>query len=93
VVIFATGEGQTSPLGVDGQLANSVPLPAPVLRVSPAVNNVPADVLYAGAAPTLVAGLLQVNLRIPPGVPSGNLPVALQIGNGVSQAGVTVAVQ
>jgi uncharacterized protein (TIGR03437 family) len=92
-VIFATGEGQTNPRGVDGKIAATVPLPAPLLPVTATVNNLPAEVLYAGAAPTLVAGVLQVNLRIPLDTPSGDIPVVLLVGTVSSRAGVTVAVQ
>jgi uncharacterized protein (TIGR03437 family) len=92
VAIFATGEGQTNPAGVDGQLA-AAGLPKPLLPVSVEIGGVAADVLYAGAAPTLVAGLLQVNVRIPANAPSGSAPVLLHVGNGTSQAGVTLAIQ
>ena len=59
VVLFATGEGQTNPAGVDGKLASSQPLPAPVVPVTVLVGGPQgagknASVLYAGAAPTLV---------------------------------------
>jgi uncharacterized protein (TIGR03437 family) len=46
---------------------------------------------YAGAAPGY-AGLMQVNVQIPAGTPSGNVPVTIQVGQAASQAGVTIAV-
>ena len=52
-----------------------------------------AEVTYAGAAPSLVAGVLQVNCRIPAGVPSGDIPIVLISGHAHSGAGVTVSVQ
>jgi uncharacterized protein (TIGR03437 family) len=92
VVIFGTGEGQTLPGGADGAIANSV-FPKPVLPVSVSVGGLSADVLYAGAAPGQVAGLIQVNVRIPDGTLSGAVPIALTIGTRTSGAGLTVAVQ
>jgi uncharacterized protein (TIGR03437 family) len=94
VVIYATGEGQTNPAGVDGKLAAAVlPLPAPLLQVTARINNVLADVLYAGAAPTLVAGVLQVNVRLPLDTPAGDMPIVLQVGTASSVAAKTIAVQ
>jgi len=94
VQIYATGEGQTTPLGVDGKLAAlMLPLPYPNQPASVLIGGLPANILYIGAAPGLVAGALQVNAQIPPGVPSGTLSVVLTIGAISSQAGITVAVQ
>jgi uncharacterized protein (TIGR03437 family) len=70
VVVYATGEGQTSPAGVDGKLAGSLPLPAPLLPVKAAINNGAAEVLYSGASPTLVAGVFQTNVRVPLNTPA-----------------------
>src|SRR5262249_16769349 len=61
ISIFATGEGQTDPAGVDGELARGSTLPKPKGRVEVSIGGKPAEVLYAGAAPGLVAGLFQVN--------------------------------
>jgi uncharacterized protein (TIGR03437 family) len=92
VVLYATGAGQTNPAGVDGLLATSV-LPTPVLPVSVSMDGAPALVLYAGAAPGLVAGVLQVNVLVPSGISTGAVPVVLQVGTAVSQSGITLSVQ
>ena len=92
VVIYATGEGQTSPAGVDGKLANA-PYPKPLLPISISIDGVDAEIDYAGAAPGLVSGLLQINARIPDGARSGAVPVSLKVGSFQSQTSVTVAVQ
>ena len=93
VVLFATGEGQTSPPGVDGKVAPA-PSPRPLLPVSVTIGGLLAEVLYAGGAPGLVAGLLQVNARVPEGVTAGPaVPVTLVVSTALSQPGVTVAVQ
>jgi uncharacterized protein (TIGR03437 family) len=49
-------------------------------------------VLYAGPAPGLVSGIIQINVTLPSGTPSGNVPVVVQVGTASSQT-VTVAVQ
>jgi uncharacterized protein (TIGR03437 family) len=92
ITFYLTGEGPTTPLGVDGKLANSAPYPAPVQSVSATIGGLPAVVNYAGAAPTLVAGVMQMNVQVPTGVPaSGTVPVQVKIG-GVNSPVVTIAV-
>lgn len=93
VVLYATGEGQTSPAGVDGLLANGPTYPAPVLPVSVTIGGVNAPVLYAGAAPTFVAGVMQINVRVPNGVAGGPQPVQLTVGTAQSTQTITVAIQ
>jgi uncharacterized protein (TIGR03437 family) len=93
VVIYATGEGQTTPAGLDGQLANGPFYPKPIQKVTVNIGGIPAEVLYAGAAPTLVAGVMQINVRIPVNAPSGNVPVDIVVGTTHSQPGVTVSVK
>ena len=81
ISLYATGEGQTTPQGVDGKLATS-PLPTPDLPVSVTVGGIPAIVQYKGGAPGEVAGLMQVNVQIPEGVqPGGYVPVVLTVGD------------
>ena len=93
VVLYVTGEGQTRPPGVDGKLTGGE-LPKPVLPVSVRIGGLEAEMFYAGGAPGLVAGLLQVNARVPEGVSPGNsVPVVLRVGVTESQPGVTVAIQ
>jgi hypothetical protein len=65
VSLFATGAGQTSPDGVDGLIPTDS-FPIPLLPITVEVGGLPAKVLYAGAAPYLVSGLIQVNAQIPP---------------------------
>jgi uncharacterized protein (TIGR03437 family) len=94
VVIYATGAGQMNPAVLDGAITGTAPLPKPVAPVSVTIGDIAARVIYAGAAPGLVAGALQVNARIPDGVVAGpQVSVRLTIGNLSSQAGVTVAIQ
>jgi len=58
------------------------------------ISGIAAEALYAGGAPGLVAGVLQVNAKVPSGVPSGEaIPVVLTIGGVNSRPGVTLAVR
>lgn len=91
LVLYATGEGQTDPPGVDGNVANSV-YPKPNLSVFVQIGGQTANVQYAGAAPGFVSGVLQVNVQIP-GDLSGTLPLQLQIGTATTPAGLTVSVR
>ncbi len=94
VFVYATGEGQTTPGGVDGKPADS-PAPTPTGQpVTATVGGASAQVLYAGGVPGLVAGLLQVNVQLPAGVTLGSfVPIVLTIGGKSSQIGVTLAVR
>ena len=78
LVLYGTGEGQTSPAGIDGGV-NSSAFPKPLGKVSIQIGGQPAQILYAGAAPGFVAGVLQVDVQIPAGV-SGTVPLQLTVG-------------
>jgi uncharacterized protein (TIGR03437 family) len=92
VVLYGTGAGQTNPAGVDGELAGKV-LTQPLLPVSVTIDGKAATILYAGAAGGTVAGVIQVNVQLPPEIHSGTVPVVLAVGGAVSQPGVTISVQ
>ncbi len=93
VVLYGTGEGQTTPGGVTGALA-AQPYPRPVSPVTVLIGGHPAEILYAGAAPGY-AGLMQINARIPLGVKAdgGSVGLRLEIGELSSQPGVTIEIQ
>ncbi len=87
ISLFATGEGQTSPAGVDGRLGGATPA-HPLLPVGVTVDGIPAIVQYAGGVQGQVAGLMQINVKIPDGVqPGGYVPVILQVGNASTTPG------
>ena len=92
VVFYATGAGQTNPPGVDGSVATT-PFPVPTQNVSVTIAGVQANLLYKGAAPFEIAGLLQVNAVVPSGLtPSDTAALVLTIGNASSQT-ATIAVR
>ncbi len=93
VVLFATGAGQTDPIGVDGQIAGNI-LPKPLGPVTVQIGGQDAEILYAGAAPGLISGLLQVNVRIPQSVVSSfSVPILLSVGAIEGPSNVTLAVR
>ncbi|MGA2135158.1 MAG: hypothetical protein ABSH50_22970 [Bryobacteraceae bacterium] len=93
VAIFATGGGATNPSGVDG-LVPAGPSYQPSGAVSVTIGGIPCQVGYAGAAPGLVSGVLQINAQVPQDVtPGPDIPLQVSIGTAASQAGVTVAVR
>jgi uncharacterized protein (TIGR03437 family) len=78
ISLYATGEGQTAPAGIDGKLGGSTP----ILPVRVTVGGLPATVQYAGGAQGQVSGLMQVDVQIPAGVqPGGYVDVVLQVGD------------
>ena len=92
VALYATGEGQTDPGGVDGRIANQV-VPKPAAPVSVQIGGVPAQIVYAGAAPQAVAGLLQVNVRMPASLKPGANSVVIAVGNASSRTDATITVR
>jgi uncharacterized protein (TIGR03437 family) len=92
IVLFGTGEGLVSPVPGDGTIS-SAPAPVPQLQVTVTIGGMPAEVRYAGAAPGLAAGVIQINAVIPAGItPTHHVPVTWNAGSYSSQSGVTIAV-
>jgi len=93
VILWGTGEGLTDPPGVDGRLAVDV-LPAPLAAVAVDIGGLPATVQYAGAAPGMMPGVMQINAQMSPNVQAGSaVPVHITVGGVTSLDGVTLAVQ
>lgn len=97
IAIYLTGEGLTSPSGVTGRVTTVSPTPpltpVPLLPVGALIDGAPANISFAGEAPGLVSGVMQLNVQIPPGTKSGPLSLVVSIGGVSSQAGVTVSVR
>jgi uncharacterized protein (TIGR03437 family) len=92
VTLFATGSGLT-----DRSLPNGAVTDANLLRprlpVSVRIGSQTAELLYAGSAPSLVHGVLQVNVRIPANLMPGDYPIKLVVGNNMSAPGTTISVR
>jgi uncharacterized protein (TIGR03437 family) len=93
ISLYATGEGATTPGGIDGKPA-SAPLPIPSTKFTVTIGGQTVTPDYAGGAPGEIAGLMQINVRIPVNLAPGSaVPVTVQLpGYANSQPGVTIAV-
>jgi uncharacterized protein (TIGR03437 family) len=94
VAIYATGTGLLNQPVTDGML---MPFSSPPLSAAPVtvtIGGLPAPVTYQGAAPGLVAGVMQVNAQVPAAVSSGPaVPVTLRAGGIAGLNTVTMAVK
>jgi uncharacterized protein (TIGR03437 family) len=93
LTLFGIGMGPTNPASATGV----GPTAAASLTSTPTVFfgyfiSVPATPLYAGVTPGF-AGLYQVNVTIPDGVPTGNVDVRLMFPDGTVSNPVQIAVQ
>jgi uncharacterized protein (TIGR03437 family) len=77
VSLFVTGLGAVNPAIGDGSAGPTDPLSNTTNTITAYIGGTQATVTYAGLAPQL-GGLYQINLTVPPGVPSGdnNLDIA-----------------
>jgi uncharacterized protein (TIGR03437 family) len=94
ITLYLTGEGQTDPPGVDGLVADAAtgsPKPRQPVRVT--IGGREAKVVFAGGAPGVVAGVMQIILLPPADVDAGVAAVAVSVGGAKAQSGVTVALQ
>ena len=94
VTVYLSGAGYTSN-PVDGQVtpltcAVTSSCPLPVLGVQVKIGSQFVTPSYAGAAPSLIAGLTQVNFQIPTNVIPGTNLVQVIVGNYYTQSGVTL---
>lgn len=90
--VYATGFGVLNPLPPDGQIATV--LATPGSSVSATIDGVPANVVYAGAAPGLINGAIQVNVTVPNTVnPNPAAAISLSMGSFTTQPGVTVSIR
>jgi uncharacterized protein (TIGR03437 family) len=100
IAVYATGGGQTNPPSSTGGVTPaSLPLRVipPVGSKSATIGGIPAEVVFAGAAPGLAAGVEQWNIRVPTPPPgtslSGTQPVVITVNGVSSPAGPTVTIQ
>ena len=92
ISIFATGAGQTTPVLPDGTFATD-DNGQPRLRITVLVGGIGAEIVNARVPVGFLAGLIQVDLQIPAGAPSGPA-VSLELGVGdVLSPPATLAIQ
>ena len=69
-------------------------LATPILAAAVTVGGQTAPIDYFGSAPGEVAGVFQLNCRIPFNAPSGNaVPVTLKIGDASATKNTTIAIR
>jgi uncharacterized protein (TIGR03437 family) len=94
ISVFMTGGGQSNPASVTGTVTpNAGTLYKIPGTVTATINGVNALVEFAGEAPALVTGVIQVNLLVPTGITGSGLPLSITINGSTTLTGPTVAVQ
>ncbi len=88
IQLLATGGGTVVGGATDGALAPAAG--AQTQTVSATIGGMTAAVTYAGPAPGLVNGVMQVNLTVPAGLAPGPQPVTITVGGVSSQSRITV---
>jgi len=95
VVLYGTGEGETTPRGVDGsvpRLASELKRPNANIRIRIGGQEVTPQ--YAGSAPGLVSGVIQINVPVPENIATGPaIPVEFFAGPNSSGTAITLAVR
>jgi len=92
ITLYLTGDGVETPTPPDGQIAVA-PYPLQTAAVTVTIGGQTVPVAYAGAAPSAVAGLMQVNATIPANAASGANPVIVSIGSSPSAGPITIQVK
>lgn len=90
VTIYGTGGDVTNPLGITGIAAS---LPTLTLPVSVALGGTNATVLYAGSAPTLESGYVQINVALPSGIQTSAAANLVVTVGGSSSVTVPIYIQ
>jgi uncharacterized protein (TIGR03437 family) len=98
VSVYGTGGGQTNPASSDGEVSPTASLLPLALQssITATIGGKAAPILFAGAAPGDVTGVVQFNIQVPTGVSGTALPIVITINGPVStqsQATATVSVQ
>ena len=96
IQIYGTGEGQIVPAGTTGCVTpGTPPFAKPVAQpITLTIGGQQATLSYAGEAPTLVCGAIQINATIPQSISSGPQPIVLTIGTATNNLqSISVAVQ
>lgn len=93
LVLYATGIAPRLPIPPDGFVAVE-PSGNSIAGISLVLGDAPAEILYAGYAPGLVIGIVQINARVPETAPTGKaVPVTIKLNNATSPAGVTLNIK
>lgn len=92
VTVYFTGGGITNPPGLTGSVTGSV-LKWFASKVSVTVGGQSAEVSFAGAAPALIDGVGQLNIRLLESVAAGrSQPIVLSSSDSTSPVNATISV-
>jgi uncharacterized protein (TIGR03437 family) len=91
LIVYATGIGKLTDRPSTGAATPSSPLATAWDEPAVTVGGSPAQVLFAGLAPSFV-GLAQFNIQLPESLPAGNLPILIESPGNDSSPPVTLAV-
>ncbi len=91
VIVLATGAGGVVGGARSGGIAQGIGQQTAAITAT--IGGWDADIAYAGPAPGLVNGVLQVNLTVPKGLIPGVYPVVLTVGGARTQDGISIAVR
>ena len=90
VTLFLTGEGRTTPAGVDGAMPPAGTFPKPAQDVQVTIGQIPVAPEFTGE---IYAGVLQVNVLVPADAPSGAVPLTVTVGGVPTKSGATIALR
>jgi uncharacterized protein (TIGR03437 family) len=93
VFLYATGAGVLNRSVADGTIISSATPPGSALPITVSIGGRSATIVYAGAAPDLIAGALQINAQVPTGIASGSATVVVTVGTSSSPDGSTISVR
>lgn len=94
IAVFATGAGAYSDGVWDGTVMASPNDIEGGRDLDVFIGGNEVEVLYAGAAPKLLAGIVQLNVRVPDTTQVGRaVPIAVRIGGAFSAGSTTIVVQ
>ena len=89
VILYGTGAGTWTKSFPDGQILGT-DLASPSQPVFVRFGKLDSQVYYAGTAPFLVNGALQINATVPAGTIGGEVPVQIIVGRYTSAPGTTI---
>ncbi|MEO7143020.1 MAG: hypothetical protein ABI165_05895, partial [Bryobacteraceae bacterium] len=92
LVIYCTGLGAVTPADSAGSAAPDSPLASTSNPVTVTIGGTAVQAFFAGLTPGY-AGLYQVNVIVPPGIPAGSSVPVVVSAAGASSPAVTVALQ
>jgi uncharacterized protein (TIGR03437 family) len=91
ITLYITGEGQTTPAGINGKLAAAGKWPTAAGNLTVMIGGAQAAVRYQGE---VYAGVMQLNVQVPAGAPAGNaVPLVVSVGGVASAGNRTIAVK